>query len=102
MESNINITVWVRPAMMGPFLVNKNLDEIEGIFTEMFHSDDFETLKETINTKAHIIEDYKNMDIKNYNTITISTKDGYEEDIEYKLVKMKDEEIQNLGEFTGW
>lgn len=102
MESNINITVWVRPAMMGGFLVNKNLDELENIFDDLFHSDDFEKLKEEINTETHIIEDYKNMDIENYNTITISTKDGYEENIEYKLVKMTDEEIQNLGEFTGW
>lgn len=97
-------TLWVRPACFGQWLVSEADCNLKDIVEGYFNSNDHEVFTKEVSEK-----------IKNEKFLPLSEKDSREpfsvelecmfdgiELIEYKLIEMTDEEMDNMGEFSGW
>ncbi|MFW6229881.1 MAG: hypothetical protein ACOC4L_02740 [Halanaerobium sp.] len=98
-------TVWIRPSSFNNWLVCDNkknaLDIFENIFEDLVEGSE-EKFKQAIENTDLEVEHYDEMDLNKFDSVKCETINGYEEEIEFKLVTMSEQDLKSLGMFMGW
>lgn len=105
-------TLWVRPAGFGQFLVSELGDCFEDLVMGYFNSDDVDAFRKAVmeEVRKDNFKYYDELDFSNIKVGSVTlevdknddTVDTWVEDIEFILVKMSDNDLEDVGEFSGW
>jgi hypothetical protein len=97
-------TLWVRPHCFAQYLVSEAEGNLKDIVDGYFNSDDHETFIKEVTEKMEN-EKFLPMSEKNSREpFIVELECEYDETevIEFKLIEMTDEEMDNMNEFSGW
>jgi hypothetical protein len=106
-ESPLRDTIWVRPDTGMQFLVHpfRDLQEAPEWFIDEYFNCDENNAMYFLGTVESALEagEYSYFNEKpKLKSITLDGKDGEVVEIEYKIIKMTEKELEGVGEFNGW
>ena len=106
-ESPLRDTIWVRPDTGMQFLVHpfRDLQEAPEWFIDEYFNCDENNAAYFLGTVEAELEagEYSYFNEKpKLKSIALDGKDGEVVEIEYKIIKMTEKELEGVGEFNGW
>jgi hypothetical protein len=106
-DSALVDTIWVRPDTGMQFLVHpfRDLQEAPEWFIDEYFNCDENNAMYFLGTVESALEagEYSYFNEKpKLKSITLDGKDGEVVEIEYKIIKMTEKELEGVGEFNGW
>lgn len=98
----VQVTFWIKPNQYKQWLVFNSIEKIKEQFETLFESNEVDVFLQQLNSSKLPVQPLEEANLELFDTAIVNTYQGYKEGIDFKFVSMSEEEIEAIGNFSGW